>query len=229
MTDREGLDLHIARQPTLREQIVESIREAIVRGVLKPGERVAEPELALRFGISRTPIREAFRQLESEGYLQITPRRGAVVAALTEKDVADFYDLKAVLEGHAAFRAASRLTEADLGEMERVNRELARHAAAGEVRGFFDCHNAFHDVFLHAAGNERLDQLLHGLVQQFERHRLASLAQPGRMQRSVEDHWQILEAFRARDAERAQRLVRESAERGGETLKRAVRGESGGS
>ncbi len=226
MSERRRIDFRIERPQTLREQIVDSIRDAIIRGVLKPGERVAEPELALRFGISRTPIREAFRQLESEGYLRITPRRGAVVVALTEKDVSEFYDVKAVLEGHAAQRAATRLTAADLAELDRLNAELARLAEQGDVRAFFDVHNAFHDVFLKAAGNDRLEQMLRSLVQQFERYRLASLVQPGRMRRSVDDHTRIIAAFRSRDPERAEALVRGSAEQGGEVLRKVVRGEA---
>ncbi len=89
----------IERHQTLREKILETIREAILKGDLKPGEKVAEPELAERFGISRTPIREAFRQLESEGYLTVIPRKGAVVAALSERDVQEFYAIKSILEG----------------------------------------------------------------------------------------------------------------------------------
>ena len=80
----------IERHQTLREKILETIREAILKGSLKPGEKVAEPELAERFGISRTPIREAFRQLESEGYLTVIPRKGAVVTSRSERDVAEF-------------------------------------------------------------------------------------------------------------------------------------------
>ena len=87
----------IERHQTLREKILESIREAILKGTLKPGERVSEPELAERFGISRTPIREAFRQLESEGYLEVIPRKGAVVASLSERDVMEFYAIKSIL------------------------------------------------------------------------------------------------------------------------------------
>ena len=84
---KKTLDKHL----TLRESILETIRDAIVRGALRPGEKVAEPELADRFGISRTPIREAFRQLESEGYLTVIPRKGAVVVSFSERDVEEFY------------------------------------------------------------------------------------------------------------------------------------------
>ena len=76
---------------TLREAIADQLREAILQGTLKAGEKISEPELAAKFGISRTPIREAFRQLDSEGFLQVTPRKGARIAPITEKDVAEFY------------------------------------------------------------------------------------------------------------------------------------------
>lgn len=222
MTERGRVTFSIERPQTLREQIVESLRDAIIRGVLKPGERVAEPELALRFGISRTPIREAFRQLASEGYLSITPRRGAVVVALSEKDVSEFYDVKAVLEGHAAYRAATRLTEEELARLEALNARLDELAERGDIHTFFDVHNAFHDTFLKAAANEKLEQMVRSLVQQFRRYRLASLVQPGRMRTSVEHHRAIIEAFRARDPERAQALVKASAQYGGEVLRRVV-------
>ena len=89
----------IEKHLTLREKILENIRDAIISGSLKAGSRVSEPELAERYGISRTPIREAFRQLESEGYLTVIPRRGAVVSEFSEKDVEEFYAIKSILEG----------------------------------------------------------------------------------------------------------------------------------
>jgi DNA-binding GntR family transcriptional regulator len=100
----------VQHHQTLREKILENIRDAILKGDLKPGERVSEPDIAERYGISRTPIREAFRQLESEGYLTVIPRKGAVVAKHSEKDIEEFYSIKSVLEGYAAQLAAERMT-----------------------------------------------------------------------------------------------------------------------
>ncbi len=99
---------------TLREKILETIRDAIMTGALKPGEKVAEPDLAERFGISRTPIREAFRQLESEGYLTVIPRKGAVVTSFSPRDVEEFYAIKSILEGYAARRACEKLSVKDI-------------------------------------------------------------------------------------------------------------------
>ena len=172
----------IERHQTLREKILENIREAILRGNLKPGEKVAEPELAERFGISRTPIREAFRQLESEGYLTVIPRKGAVVTAMSERDVEEFFAIKSILEGYAARMAASRLSEKEIERLEQINERLAQLAREGDVKTFFRVHGEFHELFIRAAGNAKLYELISQLVLKFNRSRMASLALPGRME-----------------------------------------------
>jgi len=201
----------IERHQTLREKILEMIRDAILKGTMKPGERVSEPELAERFGISRTPIREAFRQLESEGYLEVIPRKGAVVASLSERDIEEFYAIKILLEGFAAKMAAEKLTEKDIDRLESINERLKKVAADGDVKRFFRVHNEFHDLFIKAAGNDKLYEMISQLVMRFKRLRLASLSQPGRMEISVEEHRNMIEAFKKRDGERADSLVRHAA------------------
>ena len=201
----------IERHQTLREKILETIRDAILKGSLKPGERVSEPELAERFGISRTPIREAFRQLESEGYLEVIPRKGAVVASLSERDIEEFYAIKIILEGFAARMAADNLTAKDIERLETINERLQQIAKEGDVKNFFRVHNEFHEVFIKAAGNEKLYEMVSQLVMRFKRLRLASLSQPGRMEISVEEHRNMIQAFRNHDGERADSIVRHAA------------------
>ena len=208
----------IERHQTLREKILETIRDAILKGNMKPGERVSEPELAERFGISRTPIREAFRQLESEGYLEVIPRKGAVVASLTERDVEEFYAIKIILEGFAAKMAAEKLTAKDIERLEAINDRLRQIAAEGDVKTFFRVHNEFHEVFIKAAGNERLYEMINQLVMRFKRLRLASLSQPGRMEISVEEHRNMIQAFKNHDGDRADNLVRHAATIGADVL-----------
>ena len=208
----------IERHQTLREKILETIRDAILKGTMKPGERVSEPDLAERFGISRTPIREAFRQLESEGYLHVVPRKGAVVASLSERDIEEFYAIKIILEGFAARMAAEKLTEKDLERLETINERLQKIASEGDVKNFFRVHNEFHEVFIKAAGNEKLYDMINQLVMKFKRLRLASLSQPGRMAVSVEDHRDMIEAFKNHDGERADSLVRHAATIGADVL-----------
>jgi DNA-binding GntR family transcriptional regulator len=203
---------------TLREKILENIRDAIISGSLKAGTRVSEPELAERYGISRTPIREAFRQLESEGYLTVIPRRGAVVSEFSQKDVEEFYAIKSILEGYAARRACEKLTEKELGRLQTVNNRLSELADHNDIKTFFRVHSDFHDMFIKAADNEKLRELITSLVTRFQRLRLMSLSLPGRMKVSVQEHEKIIEAFRNKDAETAETLVRKNAEYGGRVL-----------
>ncbi len=211
---RKSIEKHL----TLRERILETIRDAIIKGALKPGEKVAEPELAERFGISRTPIREAFRQLESEGYLTVIPRKGAVVAAFSQKDIEEFYAIKSILEGYAARRACENLTSKEIEKLEAVNAKLSTLAEGADIKHFFKVHNDFHDLFIRAAQNDKLYEMISGLVSKFQRLRLASLSLPGRMKISVEEHEKIIDSFRKKNSVLAEKLVRKNAEYGGRVL-----------
>ena len=212
------LDYPVERPLTLRERIVEFIKDAVISGRLRPGERVPEQEIAESFGISRTPIREAFRQLESEGFISLIPRKGAVVSPITDRDVREFYAIKSLLEGYAAGTACPALTPRELRRLEGLNAAMERCAQREDVKGFFRLDNAFHETFLRACGNEKLQTLVHNLVQQFERFRITALSLPGRMKESVRQHGEIIEAFRRGDAELVERLVRENAEKGRDVL-----------
>ena len=218
----------IERHQTLREKILETIREAILKGNLKPGEKVAEPELAERFGISRTPIREAFRQLESEGYLTVIPRKGAVVAALTEQDVQEYYAIKSILEGYAAELAADKLSEKELEKLEAINNRLKKLAAEGDVKAFYRVHNEFHELFLRASGNNKLVELIQQLGMKFNRLRMASLSVEGRMNISVAEHEKLLEAFRRHDGATVENLVKKTAAIGGKVLLESLTQAEGG-
>ena len=206
----QKLRIRIDNHMTLRERIVESIRNAIVNGQLQAGTRIAEPELADKFGISRTPIREAFRQLESEGFISVVPRKGAIVASLSPQDVSNFYDLKMVLEGYAARSAAKVLTAADIAKMETVNRQIEAASQKKDLRRVLDLHNEFHDIFLRACGNEKLHAIVQNMVMQFQRFRLI-LAMPGKIEGSLRQHREIIEAFRKKDPDLAEELVRKNA------------------
>ena len=217
---RKSVEKHL----TLREKILETIRDAIIAGALKPGEKVAEPELAERFGISRTPIREAFRQLESEGYLTVIPRKGAVVVSFSEKDVEEFYAIKSILEGYAARRACDNLTPRELDRLQSINARLLQMAEGADIKNFFRVHNDFHEMFIRAADNEKLFDLIMNLVGKFQRLRIASLSLPGRMRISVQEHDKIIEAFRAKNPDLAEKLVRKNAEYGGKVLMHGTEG-----
>ena len=114
----------------------------------KPGEKISESVLAEKFGISRTPVREAIRQLETEGFLTVHPRRGAVISSFTAQDVREFYELKALLEGFAVRKAIPYLTDEDIERMRDLNRQMVKFVRTGDVQSLFNAHNQFHEVFL---------------------------------------------------------------------------------
>jgi len=183
MVKTKGLDYPVERQLTLRERIVAFVKDSIINGRLKPGERVPEHEIAENFGISRTPIREAFRQLESEGFITVIPRKGAVVSPITAKDVSEFYAIKSLLEGYAAGLACTKFTEKELKKLTQINKQMQKCATKNDVQGFYRLDNQFHEIFLSSCGNDKLCVLAHQIAQQFERFRIMALSMPGRMKK----------------------------------------------
>jgi DNA-binding GntR family transcriptional regulator len=207
----------IASHKTLREKIAELLREAIIQQKLKPGERVTELEIASRFGLSRTPIREAFRQLESEGFLQIVPRKGAMVAALDEKDIRDFYEIKAVLEGYAARKAADRISDDDIDRLEKLNQRMRTCAEKHDIVGLTAAHNEFHQLILEVCGNQKIIDVVGSLVRQFLRFRFFVSAS-AELDQLLAHHDQVIAAFRARDGQAAERYIVQNAKLGERVL-----------
>ncbi|MDH7478830.1 MAG: GntR family transcriptional regulator [Syntrophomonadaceae bacterium] len=196
----------------LREIVFETLREAIIGGVLKPGERLMEVQLAEEMGVSRTPVREAIRKLELEGFVVMVARKGAYVAGISLKDVTDVFEIRAALEGLAAYLAAGRATEEELEEMERVLVAKSASLEASDLSSLVEKDTQFHELLYRASRNQRLIQILSNLREQINRFRAVSLASPGRGKEALEEHKKILEAVAARDAELAQRLGQEHIE-----------------
>ncbi len=207
----------IASHRTLREKVAELLREAIIQQKLKPGERVTELEIASRYGLSRTPIREAFRQLESEGFLKIIPRKGAVVAELDAKDIHDFYEIKAVLEGYAARIAAEKITDSEIAQLERINRKIKEYAAKMDVADLTRYHNEFHHFILEVCGNQKITSVVSRLVQQFMRFRFF-VSSSSRLKRMHAEHDEIIAALKLHDGVMAERCMIANAKLGEEVL-----------
>ncbi|MGD8352988.1 MAG: GntR family transcriptional regulator [Pseudomonadota bacterium] len=219
--------MRLKKHQTLREQIVSSLRDSIIKGELNPGQKLTEPELAERLGISRTPIREAFRQLESEGFLTVMPRRGAVVSKITRKEVEDFYELKSLLEGYAARIGAERINEKGIEKLKRINEQLAELAEKGDVEAFFHKNDEFHSTFISYCGNEKLLELRDLMVRKFIRFRLGEYSVPGKLMDSVKQHKNIIRALARKDGRLAEAVVLEHALLSGEELAERVERGSG--
>lgn len=171
-----------------------------------------EIQLAEELGVSRTPIREALRKLELEGFIVMVPRKGAYVADISFKDIADVFEIRAALEALAAGLAAERITDEELEEMERLVVEKAEAIANQNMERLVQVDTMFHEAIYKASRNERLTSIISNLREQIQRYRTTSLAYPGRMQRSLEEHRGIVEAIQSRDPQIAQQVAREHIE-----------------
>ena len=209
----------------LREMVFESLREAIIHGRLKPGERLMEIQLAEEMGVSRTPVREAIRKLELEGFVVMVPRKGAYVAGISLKDIVDIFEVRAALEGMAAGLAAERITEEEMDELER---SLLMINVTGEddLAAIVKADAAFHELIYKASRNQRLVQIITHLQEQIQRFRMTSLSQPGRTKIVLDEHKKIVEAISDRNVELAQTLAREHIENAEQILLNALKGEA---
>ena len=202
----------------LREVVYETLREAIRNGALTPGERLMEIQLAEELGVSRTPVREAIRKLELERFVVMLPRRGTYVANLSLKDINEVFEIRAALDGLAAGLAAERITEEELEQMERLLVEIADCIEQHNNQKIVEADEAFHDILYRASRNERLVGIICNLREQFTRFRSVSINYPGRLQNTLEEHRQLVEAIAQRNPEAAQQKAREHLENAEQTL-----------
>jgi DNA-binding GntR family transcriptional regulator len=212
MTDRRLVPVNLDSYKPLRELVLEAIREAIKNGSLQPRERLMEIQLADELGVSRTPVREALRKLELEGFIVMVPRKGAYVSDLTMKDVADVFEIRAALEGLAAALAAERITEEELENMERLLVEKGEAINLDDIGKLVAVDTKFHEAMYQASRNERLSAIISNLREQIQRFRLTSLSIPGRKEDSLREHRNLLEAIQARDIQLARQLAQEHIE-----------------
>lgn len=196
----------------LREIVFETLREAIINGSLKPGERMMEIQLAEELGVSRTPVREAIRKLELESFVVMVPRKGAYVAGISMKDIVDVFEIRAALEGLAAGLAAERITDEELEDLERYLVKIAECMEANDLNSVVDIDTEFHETLYKACRNERLVQIVSLLREQIQRFRTKSLASPGRMKYALEEHKKIVEAVSERNVELARVIAIEHIE-----------------
>lgn len=198
-----------------------TLREAIVSGRLQPGERLGEEHLARSFGVSRTPVREAIRRLESENLASREGRRGAVVGGIGAYEVQDVYAVRAALDGLAARLAAARAYPADHARLRWLNDRLAEAAARHDVEVIAELSVQFHDALCEAAHNAMLLRFARQIHDSIRRFRDAPLSFDGRAEEAVAEHRRVLEAIEGGDAELAEELARKHMNQAG-AFRRAV-------
>lgn len=212
MSEKRLVTVELDRFKSLRDVVYDSIRKAILEGVFQSGERLMEKELAEQLGVSRTPIREAIRKLELEGFLVILPRKGAYVSEISFKDVHEVYEIRAALEALACGLAAERATPEEIEGMERYLLEEYAYLDNDDISLTVKTDVGLHELFYKASRNERLISSLINLKEQVYRLRSTSMGQPGRKKKSLEEHKAIVEAIAAHNPSLAQKLGQEHIE-----------------
>lgn len=193
----------------LRDVVFNTLRQAILRGELKPGERLMEIALSNRLGVSRTPVREAIRMLEKEGLVLMMPRKGAQVAQITEKDLREVLEVRVGLEELAVRFACERITEEELQELESATEEFRKALGGKDLQLMAEADVRFHDVIYRATHNQRLIQIINNIREQMYRYRIEYLKDQEGSNGLIIEHEAICEAIREKNVTEAVKLIRE--------------------
>jgi DNA-binding GntR family transcriptional regulator len=191
----------------LREVVFNTLRKEILRGDLKPGERLMEIQLANRLGVSRTPVREAIRKLELEGLVLMIPRRGAEVAKITEKNLRDALEVRRTLEKLAVTLACQRITDEEVEELREATKHCGTFLNKNDLMGIAKADEEFHNVIYNATNNQKLIKILNNLSEQVYRYRVEYLKQKNNPAQIIREHKELLEAIEARDEELASEIA----------------------
>jgi len=206
----------------LREVVCETLREAIRKGILKPGERLMEIQLAEELGVSRTPVREAIRKLELEGYVIMMPRRGTYVANLSIRDVNEVFEIRTSLESLSSGLAAERITDEELESLQRLLVRIGEFIECNNMEKIVETDMQFHDLLYQASRNTRLVGFIYNLREQLTRFRSTSMSFPGRLKATLEEHRAIVEAIAQGDVKGAQHASEYHMEKSEQTLLKSM-------
>lgn len=211
---------------TIADQVAEQLRHEILSGVIPPGTRLLQDEEAERLEVSRTPVREAFRQLEAERLVQIIPNRGAIVIQLSAPEVREIYMIRSELEALAASEAARNATEEDMEAIRGLLRKLEYVSANDRPQSLLDLNKSFHFMIYEASGHRRLVDIIASLWAPIEATRAAYLSEPLAARYATDEHARLFEAIRARDADLAASITRAHLQATADALLDRVPGEA---
>ena len=191
----------------LHDEVVERIRDLIRAGELEPNSRVNELELAERFGISRTPLREAIKILATEGLLELLPNRGARVPAVNEAEIDEMLEVIAGLEANAARLLAKRITDSEIADIAELHEAMLEAFERRDEARYFTLNRQIHEAMMRAAKNATLAQLYAGLSSRIQRFRYAAHKTPEQWQRAIDEHEEMLRLMIERDGEKLAALM----------------------
>lgn len=195
------------RGSNLTARVYKQLRQDILSGRYQEGEALTELSLAKELSVSRTPVREALRQLELEELVEIRPNRGAIVKGITAEDIRDIYEIRSVIEGMAAERAAKEATSEELDQLEEILDLTQFYLDRSNYEKLQSMDGRFHQQLYNMCKNRMLRHILKDMHNYVGRSRGASLKTEGRAQESIKEHRDVLEAMRARNAQAARELM----------------------
>lgn len=218
----ENLELNMDAFLPLRDVVFNTLREAILKGELKPGERLMELQLASKLGVSRTPIREAIRMLEQEGLAVTVPRKGAEVAKMTEKDMEDVLVIRAALDELAAQLACDEIDDEQLKLLQASRRNFENCIQSGDVKQIAQADVEFHDRIYQATGNAKLINMLNNLREQMYRYRVEYLKDETNYPTLITEHQDLVEGIRRRDKEYVTAVMKRHVSNQAEAVKQMI-------
>lgn len=192
----------------LRDVVFNTLRQAILTGELKPGERLMEIHLANKLGVSRTPIREAIRKLELEGLVTMIPRRGAEVAQITEKSMNDVLEIRRAVDALCVELACDRISKEELEKLKCACDSFEKAVYGKDAKKIAQADVELHDIIVQATGNQRLIQLVNNLSEQMYRYRYEYIKDASQHERLIEEHRIIYESIVKKDKETASQAAR---------------------
>ena len=208
MAKEPDFEVNMNEYLPLRDVVFNTLRQAILRGELKPGERLMELKLANKLGVSRTPIREAIRKLELEGLVIMCPRKGAEVAEITEDNLRDVLEVRGALEELAVELACERIEKADIAKLRRAAENFSAVLTDDDITKIAEADVAFHDIIYNATNNRRLIQLLNNIREQMYRYRVEHLKRKECYEQLIKEHHDMISAIEEGNKERAVELTR---------------------
>ncbi len=193
----------------IREIVYTEVRKAIFDGRMKKGDHLVENKIAEMMNVSRTPVREALRQLEAEGLVANIPRKGAVVKGITEEDATEIYDLREVLEGLTLRLACRNITDDDISSLKHVLKLMEEKIESKDYDEYLKIHKTFNNIILKSANNKRLQSIMTKIYEYLSSLRNISLIKVERRFLALEEHKEIVCSLENKDEEKAEKLARE--------------------
>lgn len=219
----DNLKIQMNEYLPLRDVVFNTLREAILKGELKPGERLMEIQLAERLGVSRTPIREAIRKLELEGLVLTFPRRGAEVAKMTEKNMREVLVVRKALEVLAVEIACEVITQPQIVELKEVAKAFEQSMKSKDLKKIAEADVRFHDLIYQSTGNHRLLQILNNLREQIYRYRIEYLKEESTYPSLLQEHQALIDGLKNKDKEFVKDIMKRHIENQERTVINIIR------